>query len=383
MYKRRGSNKPGDHLERSQSAKNLLQLDALPSTSTSSRVVVKYSGADDTMTEKRNSSRVAKLRSIDTSESDSSRQLNHIGASCSDKEKESSSSTKPALMFRFKNKAVEFFSKQVFATAPVNPATRSQSQASSTIHSTDSASIDNDFAAQYMINKICSDSHRSDLFSRIMCTILTRLRTCVNSSGRGNAGSDGQRALILLRHLLVQGPESVLSVSFEFIPLITVLLRRQKKFNNALEYLSGIVDCRAAARTVLELLLDHKKLKRQRTYFSIAKHNYFPYMKPTLHYVGISTNTSDCTTADTSTPIDGQTNGNGRTKNNALSAADQVFEMLKDDISKGISLPSFQSLHLQFKPSVLTSITQRISLRVSTIVPRSSLFDYRVEIVNL
>lgn len=127
-------------------------------------------------------------------------------------------------------------------------------------------------AGQQIIDKICSESHNSDSFSKIMHTIKIRLENCKAANCRGPGGISGLRALNLLRALLLSGPDCVLSASLDYIPVIQIMLAiggggggggGDPASGSAGSFGPLAGDIRTPALNVLSLLLDHKKLLHQ------------------------------------------------------------------------------------------------------------------------
>ncbi len=313
---------------------------------------IKPFGADDTLTEKRNSVRAVKMmkkkdESLPPSEAAS---------------RSTSSAILGASRFGIvKKQAVSFFAKQVNKINEMSDRNNSVVPDESDVTDIDHMQTGNEFA----IEKICQDSHRSDLFAKIMCTILVRLRTCVTASGIGSAGVSGKRALILLYHLLVQGPESVLSYSFDFIPLIRALLRQQKKMlQAALQFIQGAVNLRPLAQSVLELLVDHKRLHRQRDYFILSKMSALPPKQithPNIHKSTINSST-----------------------NNSYEGCDyEVPSIISKAIGETNIFPDFSRMHESLRYKELHSHTEnkpKVNFRLSVIVSRSSLFGFEGEV---
>jgi hypothetical protein len=136
-----------------------------------------------------------------------------------------------------------------------------------------------------IIAKICVDASNTLFFPKIIRTIKMRLERCKSSGCRGSSGAKGLRAMILLRYLLISGPECVLSVSLDFIPILRSIIEitnLTKKINKstininsasqALEFmqLGALCDVYPFAKGVLILLLDHKQLAIQRRYAMLA-----------------------------------------------------------------------------------------------------------------
>jgi DENN (AEX-3) domain len=136
---------------------------------------------------------------------------------------------------------------------------------------------------QQSIDRICTESHCTDAFSKIMNTITLRLDSCKAATCRGTGGQIGVRTLNLLRALLISGPECVLSASIDYIPVIRVILSQcggGGPTPQGLEFMSlgPVVDIRVIALAVLSLLLDHKKLSHQRRYSSQCREGVYSYI---------------------------------------------------------------------------------------------------------
>lgn len=138
-------------------------------------------------------------------------------------------------------------------------------------------------SAQLAVDRICTESHCTDAFSKIMNTITLRLDNCKAATCRGVGGQIGVRTLNLLRALLISGPECVLSASIDYIPVIRVILSQcggGGATPQGLEFMSvgPVVDIRVIALAVLSLLLDHKKLSHQRRYSSQCREGVYSYI---------------------------------------------------------------------------------------------------------
>jgi DENN (AEX-3) domain len=133
------------------------------------------------------------------------------------------------------------------------------------------------------VDRICSEAHQSDAFSKIMHTIALRLENCRAAVCRGAGGQAGVRALNLLRALLITGPECVLSASLDHIPGIRVILSQcggGALPPQGLDFMSlgPVADIRIIALAVLSLLLDHKKLVHQRKFSLQCREGVYPYL---------------------------------------------------------------------------------------------------------
>ena len=138
-------------------------------------------------------------------------------------------------------------------------------------------------AAQQAIDRICSESHHTDQFSKIMHTIAIRLENCRAAACRGNGGLAGARALTLLRALLISGPECVLSASIDYIPVIRSILTLCGGGSPSAQSaestsVGALADTRIIALAVLSLVLDHKKLSHQRKYSLQCREGVYPYI---------------------------------------------------------------------------------------------------------
>lgn len=149
-------------------------------------------------------------------------------------------------------------------------------------------------AVDGMLRRIVADAGDGDQFLCIMRTIQFRLQGCLAAGSRGSAGISGVRALLLCRSLLLEGPECVLTYSVDFIPTLRALLRISKSLDHtgssqgkktskqqqALDYMSlgAFVDPTHCARTLLDLVLDHKKLTVQRKVCLLLKNGSFPFL---------------------------------------------------------------------------------------------------------
>jgi hypothetical protein len=142
-----------------------------------------------------------------------------------------------------------------------------------------------------MMRRIISDAQESDEFQSIMRTLYFRLQACHAAGSRGSAGISGLRALILCRNLLIEGPECVLTYCTDFIPMIRGILHlaqalhptssgKKTKQQQALDYMSmgSFVDPSTHAQTVLDLIIDHKKLLVQRKVCLLLKRGAYPFL---------------------------------------------------------------------------------------------------------
>eukprot|EP00598_Pedospumella_elongata_P005095 CAMPEP_0184973222 /NCGR_PEP_ID=MMETSP1098-20130426/5103_1 /TAXON_ID=89044 /ORGANISM="Spumella elongata, Strain CCAP 955/1" /LENGTH=1187 /DNA_ID=CAMNT_0027495667 /DNA_START=491 /DNA_END=4054 /DNA_ORIENTATION=- len=148
-------------------------------------------------------------------------------------------------------------------------------------------------AVDGILRKIVADASHGDEFVTIMRTVYFRLQGALATGGRGQPGVAGVRALILCRHLLVEGPECTVSHCTDFIPMLRALLRlslslegggngakKTSKQQQALDYMSlgAFMDPTLHAKTVLDLIIDHKKLMVQRKVALLLKKNSFPFL---------------------------------------------------------------------------------------------------------
>lgn len=148
-------------------------------------------------------------------------------------------------------------------------------------------------AVDGVVRKILADAGHGDEFVTIMRTIYFRLQGAMATGGRGQPGIAGVRALILCRHLLVEGPECVVTYCMDFIPILRAILRlslsldggasgakKTSKQQQALDYMSlgAFVDPTLHSKIVLDLILDHKKLMVQRKVALLLKKNSFPFL---------------------------------------------------------------------------------------------------------
>ena len=154
------------------------------------------------------------------------------------------------------------------------------------------------------------------------------------SGSPGLAG--GLKALVLLRALLVTGPESALAAALDLLPVLRALLAGCKRKNSAGESqgpTTAISSLRAAVMSVLELILDHKKLYLQRRCSLLCRTGAYPHLllqtSPTplfspFTHAKLHKRQSDALRKDLLTPASGQ--GQGR------------------------QLPAFTALHAAMRP---------------------------------
>lgn len=146
-------------------------------------------------------------------------------------------------------------------------------------------------AVDGVLRRILADCSVGDEFISIMRTIHFRLQGSLATGGRGSSGIAGVRALILCRSLLIEGPECVLTYALDFIPILRTILRLSQSLDSgsiagkskqqqAIDYMSlgAFVDPTVHAQTVLDLIIDHKKLTVQRKVAVLLKKNSFPFL---------------------------------------------------------------------------------------------------------
>ena len=153
-----------------------------------------------------------------------------------------------------------------------------------------------------MMDTICQACKHSDIIPKVMRTISVRLRSCIAAGCRGSGGAYGQIALVLLKYLLLNGPECTLSYALDLIPTIRKIINISTKLNNeknsdkdsssvaavtqtAFDFMSNgsaIFDIKVGANIVLNMLLDHKRFTLQRLYNKRAKDGMIPYLVPTF-----------------------------------------------------------------------------------------------------
>lgn len=138
---------------------------------------------------------------------------------------------------------------------------------------------------QQTIERICTDANSSDQFNKIMRTIFLRLESCRAAECKGHSGVVGMRALVLLRVLLISGPQCVLSYALDFIPMLRALLHPKEHKKTALSGLQEVanigampIDVSTITNTILMLLLDHQRLQHQRHYAALVKDNAIPHL---------------------------------------------------------------------------------------------------------
>jgi len=150
------------------------------------------------------------------------------------------------------------------------------------------------------MDTICQACKHSDVIPKVMRTICVRLRSCVAAGCRGSGGSYGHTALVLLKYLLLNGPECTLSYALDFIPTIRKIINICIKLGNeknsskdsssvaaatqtAFDFMSNgsaVIDVKVGANTVLNMLLDHKAFTLQRLYNKRAKEGMIPFLIP-------------------------------------------------------------------------------------------------------
>ena len=153
----------------------------------------------------------------------------------------------------------------------------------------------------------------------------------------GNPGlSGGLKALVLLRALLVTGPEGALAAALDLLPVLRALLAGCKRKNGTAESqgpTAAMSSVRAAVMSVLELSLDHKKLYLQRRCSLLCRTGAYPHLllqsPPTplfspFSHAKLHKRQSDALRKDLLTPASGQ--GQGR------------------------QLPAFAALHASMRP---------------------------------
>lgn len=118
---------------------------------------------------------------------------------------------------------------------------------------------------QQSAESLCSEAQQSDRCIRITQALGAMLQSCVDSGGRGAAGSQGLRAMLLLRLLLLRGPAATLSAALDFLPLLLALRRlrdEQRPLAAAIDFISPgpLAELRKTSGVLLRLLLDHKRL---------------------------------------------------------------------------------------------------------------------------
>ena len=148
--------------------------------------------------------------------------------------------------------------------------------------------------------------------------------------------SGGLKALVLLRALLVTGPEGALAAALDLLPVLRALLAGCKSKNVTTESqgpTTALPSVRAAVLSVLELALDHKKLYLQRRCSLLCRTGAYPHLllqvSPTplfspFSHAKLHKRQSDALRKDLLTPASGQ--GQGR------------------------QLPAFAALHAAMRP---------------------------------
>lgn len=151
-----------------------------------------------------------------------------------------------------------------------------------------------------MMDSICQACKHSDVIPKVMRTIGLRLRSCIAAGCRGSGGSYGQIAIVLLKYLLLNGPECTLSYALDLIPTIRKIINISTKLNNekngdkdsssvaaatqtAFDFMSNgsaVIDIKVGANIVLTMLLDHKRFTLQRLYNKRAKEGMIPFLLP-------------------------------------------------------------------------------------------------------
>ena len=142
------------------------------------------------------------------------------------------------------------------------------------------------------INGICEKANNTENFAKIMNTITVRLDGCRASGCRGVSGNAGLKAMILLKHVLIMGPESSLSYAIDLIRNIRTCMaisaslcdtgkKSKAALPQALDFMSqgAAVDVRMAGLSVLQLILDHVRLAYNRRFYRRFKNNPTDFMK--------------------------------------------------------------------------------------------------------
>lgn len=126
------------------------------------------------------------------------------------------------------------------------------------------------------VDRIIQDSFSLRTLRRIFSTLHYRLQVCRATGCKGGTGWAGCKALLLLHSLLLSGPLCTLACALDLLPVLRGLARVAPPRNNnsvvgsAADFLSGqFVDLRALSTTVVELIVDHKKLLVQRLHTAI------------------------------------------------------------------------------------------------------------------
>ena len=148
-----------------------------------------------------------------------------------------------------------------------------------------------------MLYELCDDARNmgSDCgFSSIIFAIEVKLVECLGSGLRGVQGRAGARALVCLQALLIHGPEAVLSISLDLIPLLRALCTGKVSPNSCISKIAafdfaddglcaentgrdahsfgGASDkVKVEAAAVLCLLLDQSSLGTQRDVSSLRR----------------------------------------------------------------------------------------------------------------
>eukprot|EP01039_Chlorochromonas_danica_P003609 gene3608-3952_t len=126
------------------------------------------------------------------------------------------------------------------------------------------------------VDRTIQDSFSLRTLRRIFSTLHYRLQVCRATGCKGGAGWAGCKALLLLHSLLLSGPLCTIACALDLLPVLRGLTRVAPPRNNnsvvgsAADFLSGqFVDLRALSTTVVELIVDHKKLLVQRLHTAI------------------------------------------------------------------------------------------------------------------
>lgn len=184
----------------------------------------------------------------------------------------------------------EFDVPTVQLTAGILPGTSTQITADD-IESFDFLSPNRDGIGK-VINGICEKANNTENFAKIMNTISVRLEGCRASGCRGVSGNAGLKAMILLKHILIMGPESSLSYAVDLIRNIRACMaisaslcdsgkKSKAALPQALDFMSqgAAVDVRMAGLSVLQLILDHVRLAYNRRFYRRFKNNPTDFMK--------------------------------------------------------------------------------------------------------
>ena len=183
----------------------------------------------------------------------------------------------------------EFDVPTVQLTAGFLPGTNTQVTADD-LENFDFMSANRDGVGKAIIG-ICEKANNTENFAKIMNTITVRLDGCRASGCRGISGNAGLKAMILLKHILIMGPESSLSYAVDHIRNIRACMaissslcdtgKKSKAALQALDFMSqgAAVDVRLVGLSVLQLILDHVRLAYNRRFYRRFKNNPTDYMK--------------------------------------------------------------------------------------------------------